>query len=247
MPVLQKTLPSGLSGEIRGLKGREIKKLGESQNPYFDVLDGCWLKTLAAGPYVLHDGERPRWTEVLSGDIMTALLAVSEATFGAKRVVNWPCESHGCRSQVAALNATPIDVTKNIAIRPLAPEMLAAFRDGNRIEAVVDGKRLWHRLATGADIAAAFARAGKGKPDIFEALERRIVEIEGVRDFPQDRIAWLEELELADLRAFGKTMNSRECGPEQTFQTQCAFCKLVQDVPIPFIDLLIQTEEEPTV
>jgi len=243
MPTLSLTLPSGLAGEVRGLKGREVKLLGESKNPYFDVLDGCWVGTTAPGPYTLHDGVKPRWSEVLAGDIMTALLKVSEATFGTERVVNWACTDRNCRGTTAELNPTPINVARDIKIRPLAPALLAAFSAGNRVEITVAGVKVWHRLQTGATLDAAFRTAGTGGADLFHMLAGQIDEIEGVRQFDQDKVAWLEDLELADLRILGKMMQSHECGPEQSFETQCAFCKRSQSVPFPFIDFLLNPDE----
>src|SRR5512140_1005118 len=96
------TCPSGLSGEIRGLKGKEGKLLADRSAArsglLFDrILAGCWLATLDSGIYALDEGEALDWSKVLVADRFYALLQIRSLTFGDEYAFQVQCQSAGCR------------------------------------------------------------------------------------------------------------------------------------------------------
>ena len=75
------TCPSGLSGEIRGLKGKEGKLLADraaarSGSTFEKILAGCWLATIDPGIYDLPDNGAVDWSRVLVAELSLAKTAM---------------------------------------------------------------------------------------------------------------------------------------------------------------------------
>ena len=229
------TCPSGLSGEIRGLKGKEGKLLADRASAKsgvtFDrILAGCWLATLDPGLYALEEGQPLDWSKVLVADRFYALLQVRSLTFGDEYAFQVQCQSAGCRERFE----WELDL-KNLPVRVLSDETKAAFRDGNRFETRLprDGRKVWFRLMTGADEvrAASALRAGRDGM-LLTALAMRIVEIEGVKS--EDKRRFLEDMEMADAAALLDSFDEADGGVETSIEVECPACGGVQDVQLPF-------------
>jgi hypothetical protein len=230
--------PSGLVLDVRELKGREIRQIREVKNPLLTIAEGCTVKVVDAGPYVLHDGKSVRWGEALAGDMMTAILRVAEAGFGVKRKVPFECTDEDCRKRCPEPTLWPLDLRADLAIRPISPEDLQAFLKDNRFEDVIEGARVVYRLPTGATIDAAFRQ----RPDAHEwkALADGIIEIEGVRPFDQDKLDWIDNLSADGLRKLGLAMGAREPGPPNTLKVQCHWCGRERVRVVPFAGLTFE-------
>src|SRR4051794_41098829 len=85
--------PSGLAGEIRGLKGKEGKVLSDRTAAragalFEKILAGCWLGTTDPGIYELSEtGSTDStgtidWSKILVADRFYALLQIRALTFG---------------------------------------------------------------------------------------------------------------------------------------------------------------------
>jgi hypothetical protein len=227
--------PSGLSGEIRGLKGKEGKLLADrgaarAGSTFEKLLAGCWLQTLDPGLYDVPDGAPLDWSKVLVADRFYTLLQIRSLTFGDEYAFSVQCKSAGCRERFEWELSLA-----DLPVRALSETSRAAFKDGNRFEARLprDGRRVWFRLMTGADEARA-AVALKNARDgmLLTALAIRIVEIEGVAD--KDRRAFLEEMEMADATALLDTFEEVDGGVETTLEVECPHCFGVQEVELPF-------------
>jgi len=223
--------PSGLAGEVRGLKARELKLLGDralsrSGAVLDKLLNSCWLGTTDPGVYDRTDEGSPDWGQVLVGDRFYALLQIRRATFGDEYAFSVQCPSAGCRRFEWELNLGELPV------RTLAPEARATFQRGNRFETVLPrgGRRVWFRLLTGADEMRAAMLQRQG---LLDAVDLRIVEIEGVAE--KDRRRVLEDLELADLARLLDASDEVDCGVETDIEAECPRCGGVQDVKLPFV------------
>ena len=83
--------PSGLKGEARRIKGREIQAIADkladdedvSEAGLIAVLNGCWVNTISAGPYgyVSTGTVNVPWRKVLKGDLIPALLNIRVGSF----------------------------------------------------------------------------------------------------------------------------------------------------------------------
>ena len=229
------TCPSGLSGEIRGLKGKEGKLLADraaaKSGVTFDrILAGCWLATIDSGIYPLGESEALDWSKVLVADRFYTLLQIRSLTFGDDYAFQVQCQSHGCRERFEwELNL------KDLPVRVLSDEARAAFKNGNRLETQLprDGRKVWFRLMTGADEvrAATALRAGRDGM-LLTALAMRIVEIEDVK--AEEKRRFLDDMELADAAALLDRFDEADGGVETSIEVECPVCGGVQDVQLPF-------------
>jgi hypothetical protein len=227
--------PSGLSGEIRGLKGKEGKLLADRNaaragSTFEKLLAGCWLQTIDPGVYDIPDGAPLEWAKVLVADRFYALLQIRSLTFGDEYAFSIQCKSAGCRERFEWELSL-----KDLPVRPLSEAAKAAFKGGNRFETTLprDGRRVWFRLMTGADEARAAAVLKNGRDGmLLTALALRIVEIEGVTD--KDKRPFLDEMEMADAAALLDKFEEVDGGVETTLEVECPACFGVQEVELPF-------------
>jgi hypothetical protein len=227
--------PSGLAGEIRGLKGKEGKLLSDRSSAragatFEKILAGCWLSTTDPGLYELSDDGTLNWSKVLVADRFYALLQIRAQTFGDDYAFSVQCATASCRERFEwTLNLQDLPVV------PLTDAAKAAFRAGNRFETALprDGRKVWFRLMTGADEvrAASVLKAGR-EATLLTALGLRIVEIEDVPD--QERRKFLDDMEMADAAALLDQFDQADGGVETTIEVECPACLGIQDVQLPF-------------
>ncbi|HEY5316361.1 MAG TPA: hypothetical protein VIJ20_00160, partial [Solirubrobacteraceae bacterium] len=90
------TMPSGLSGEARGLKVKELQKLADPALArglrHIDIMLGVITSVIDPGPYKFEPGEAPKWDSVLLGDRFAALIDVRCATWGPTYEFTGRCE-----------------------------------------------------------------------------------------------------------------------------------------------------------
>lgn len=226
--------PSGLAGEIRGLKGKEGKLLSDRTSAragatFEKILAGCWLATTDPGIYDFPDGTVD-WSKVLVADRFFALLQIRARTFGDDYAFSVQCLSPACRERFEwTLNLQELPVV------PLSDAVKAAFKAGNRFETTLplDGRKVWFRLMTGADEvrAASVLKAGQGGT-LLTALALRILEIEDVPD--HERRKFLDDMEMADAAALLDHFDQADGGVETSIEVECPSCLGVQDVELPF-------------
>lgn len=226
--------PSGLSGEIRGLKVQELnlladRRVAKSGQQLERILASCWQRTLDPGPYALGAAGLD-WGQVLQGDRFYALLRMRILSLGADYAFSVVCQNEGCCTRIAwevALDDLPVKL--------LSDESRACFQDGNRFEAWLPqaAVRVWFRLLVGAD-EQRFARMRQASPDrLWSAkLALHIVEIEGIDSSQRSR--FIEDLALADAEFLRCAFERVDCGVETTIEIECPVCMMPQDVDLPF-------------
>lgn len=229
------TCPSGLSGEIRGLKGKEGKLLADRMaaragSTFEKLLSACWLTTTDPGIYAAPEGGPIDWGKVLVADRFYALLEIRSLTFGDDYAFAVQCKNQGCRERFE----WELSLRK-LPVKQLSESAKEAFRSGNRFETKLprDGRKVWFKLMTGADEARA-AAAIKNSRDgmLLTALGLRIVEIEGVAE--RDKRTFLEDMEMADAAALLDEFDAHDGGVETTLEVECPSCFGVQEVELPF-------------
>jgi hypothetical protein len=227
--------PSGLAGEIRGLKGKEGKLLSDRSSAragatFEKILAGCWLATTDPSIYEFSDDGTLNWSKVLVADRFYTLLQIRAQTFGDDYAFSVQCATDACRERFEwTLNLQELPVV------PLSDAAKAAFRAGNRFETTLprDGRKVWFRLMTGADeVRAASVLKANRDATLITALGLRIVEIEGVPD--QERRKFLDDMEMADATALLDQFDQADGGVETTIEVECPACFGIQDVQLPF-------------
>jgi phage FluMu protein Com len=226
--------PSGLAGNIRGLKIKEgslftDRKLLRQGLIVEKVLGRCWIETTDPGPYDF--GEKGiDWGKVLQGDRFFALLQMRVATYGPQYAFGLTCQNDVCRERFE----WELDLME-LPVKKLPTESAENFKNGNRFETVLPGagRKVWFRLLTGEDERKFPALRSKADGNLMTALFTfRIVEIEGVK--PQEKNGFVEDLELSDAMFLRSEFDRADCSVETTIEVECPHCLTVQEIDLPF-------------
>lgn len=235
--------PSGLTLELRGLRGKELRILEDktskkTNRTYDSILTSCTVKVVNVGPYKdLDQGQDIDWDKMLVGDKFFALLAIRAETFGSSYDFNFKCTSCG------EMVPWTIDVLKHLEIKKLAPDDARKFRQGETFDAVLaNGDTVKYRLPVGADEHAASVSKNTGDALLVNLARRLsgVVTAEGESKAPK---AYLEEAGLKDVLALAKELQSHDCGVNTTIEVQCnkldkktndlVGCEAVQELQLP--------------
>ncbi len=224
--------PSGLVGEVRGLKVKEFnilanRRLAKGGQQLDQVLRSCWLQTVDPGPYNFAD-QPVNWDHVLQGDRFFALLKIRSLSLGADYAFTVGCQNDACRERFE----WEISL-EDLPIRALSEEARAAFQAGNRFETQLsDGRRIWFRLAVGGDERRFAGMRQSNRDRLWSSmLALRIVEIENVKDSEKRR--FIEDLEVQDAEHLRDEFDRVDCGVETTIEVECPECFTVQEVELP--------------
>lgn len=238
------TLPTGMTGEIRGMKGREAQALADpgltrSGRSIEIMLEACFLSVVEPGVYNFEPGSKPKWTNVYLADRFQALIDIRIATWGPDYEFGLQCGS--CRERYE----WEVDL-RELPRKLMPEETRAQLKEGpNRFTCDgPDGAEITFKLANGADEAsiAKLRRQNGGRWGIVDALAVQVTNVSSIalRDAQQDRPsqkamrAWLEELDLLPLRALLDAVQAHDGGVETDIETECPYCKWRQDVALPF-------------
>ena len=225
--------PSGLTGEIRGLKVKEFnilanRRLAKSGEQIDGVLRSCWVSTIDPGPYEFA-GDSPDWSQVLQGDRFYAFLkiwALGKPDYHFKV----RCQAPSCGRDIEWTIALD-----DLPVRSLSDEARASFKKDNRFETQlpVSGKRVWFRLPLGRDERRFSQIQASNRERLWSAmLAFRVVEIEGVKD--SDKLRFIEDLDYADAEFLRGEFDRVDCGVDTTIEIECDHCLLRQEVDLPF-------------
>lgn len=238
------TLPSGMTGEIRGMKGREAQALADptltrSGKSVEIMLEACFLSVVEPGVYSFEPGSKPKWTNVFLADRFQALIDIRIATWGAEYEFALQCGE--CRERYD----WELDL-RELPRKLMPEETRAQLKEGhNRFTCEgPDDSEITFKLANGADEAtiAKLRRQNKGRWGIVDALAVQVVNVSSImpRDAQQDRPSqkairgWLEELDLLPLRAVLDAIQAHDGGVETDIETECPLCQWRQEVALPF-------------
>lgn len=226
--------PSGLTGEIRGLKTKEANALagqGQSRATLDQVLSACWIGTTDPGPYKMGPDGKPDWSQVLVCDRMIVMMQIRIATFGAEYAFKLQCTNSACREKFEWV----LDLANDIVVQPLPEESREVFRRGNRFEVEIPGvgRKAWFKLTTGADEARAEKAVKQRRDKVMSvAMATRLIEIDGVSDV--QKLAWLDELELSDANELIARMDEADGGVNTDIECECEHCGNRMEIALPF-------------
>jgi hypothetical protein len=236
MPSAIITCPSGLTGEIRSFKFKELRAFADNgrrnlSRALTDMLQACWLRTDDPAVY----GDKFTWGKALYADRLYAWIQARILGFGADIDFEFQCDSESCRernpgmqSWGSHLNALPLQM--------LPEASKAAFLAGNRFETTVVGKAVAFRLLTG-DLESQIEDRQRGKKrNEAESVAELLIQVEGVGTVYRDLVDWVDDLDAGDLARLGQVFTDATCGVDLGVEVQCEHCRRVIKVDIPFVE-----------
>lgn len=255
MPTKTLVLPSGLTGEVRNLKAKEMSILADPANaqqartskrrqrdgekaskrahPLDPIYSGCWLKTIDPGPYPISEGMAVPWSKVLQCDRFYLLLQIRDLTWGAYEF-KVKCQTADCGR---AKNGFLWEMDLNeLAFK----ELPAASRDKVKagdltFDITIGGRACKYRLMTGEDEAnlPTLPDDVAGPKKMLAQVASRLFFVEGIDD-DDDRIDWVGELDVPDLYAASRAMEAIDGGVETRTKVVCDECEEEMTIDVPF-------------
>jgi hypothetical protein len=242
MPILE--TPSGLTAEVRKIRGVELVRLAEQADDeaetsaFGQVLGACWIRTIDPGPYpfVKADSEeRPPWPRILKGDVLFAFVYLRRISMPDGNSYDFDVRCEECRKRYG----WTIDLAKDLKVKPLPPESVERIKAGEAFETCMhDGRRIRFALQT-TDQEAPMLRLMKQqkrtRTTFVDVLASQTISIEGVNPDLRARWRFLSELDLDELYGLREAFEAPDCGLDTAIQTRCtkAACSWVQDVNLP--------------
>lgn len=236
MPQVTVTLPSGMRGTIRGLKGKEINLFANLTNARANattlkILASVWQETHENGPcYDFEDGVQ--WDKVLQCDRFTALLYARVATWGPTYEFRQQCGS--CRKRFE----WSLDLTE-LEAKPLPESSVEQFKAGNRFTTTVlddsgEARRVVFQLLTPKlenkiNQATNISTAERATV----ALAQRIVSVEGLDDGKGAIKAWLNDLDMGALFDLIDALDEHDGGIDTEIEIECPHCGAGDDIDLP--------------
>lgn len=221
--------PSGLKGEIRKPKVREIndmRKGGSTIQAYTKLLRACWTRTIDRGIYSWEgDMNNVPWSEVLSGDRFHLLLRLRVGLYGPMYHFNVPCRS--CNQ----LYPWDINLDEDLIIKPLVDEAKEILKSKEKIFecSTLDGHEIRFRAGTGG----LEKMVDDQEEPIIKFVLPRIASLDDQAQPKKIREVLLDMDQdvFDDLRA---KMAISECGPDTTITTRCTKCGAPNTSDLPF-------------
>jgi hypothetical protein len=246
-------LPSGLSGEVRSLSGKDGRFLSNEKliqdNQIEDyVLRNCWIATADPGPYPFTNGVD--WGDVLIGDRLVAVIHIRQATYpndpydlpikcpskvcGNK--FHWEIDLHELlKEKMKKLPASSAKVMKegggNFPIVIPSTETKASFS-----LLTANSRRAYMKWQ---DQLRAKAQQDKkmNKEDMTNDLVNAAVfwnlKVEGI-DKLLKRQEFLEDLPLGALIDLRNIVEAADCGVDTEIEIECPKCSVSWKTDLPF-------------
>lgn len=233
--------PTGLRLKMRSVKGKDIDGLRDKRRintgeALTELLMACTVEVVDTAVY--SGLSSFHWADALLGDRFAALIGLRRATAGDMYEFKIRCGVRGCNNNISwEVNLTELDV------QPLPEASRLVFAENNEFITEVDGREVVFGLTTGRDQLriAKIIEKDKGPKRGLAQAERalygllvRIQRVNGVE--PKDVMAWLDDLDLADINALRKSMDDVDCGIETEILVDCSGpkgCGTRQNIDLP--------------
>lgn len=236
------TCPSGLRVRLRGIKGKDIDGLRDKRRlrtgeAISGLLDACTLEVLDRSIYARLPSFS--WADALVGDRTRCIVALREVTSGGEYNFRLRCSDKECRAMID----WQLDLG-HLEVKPLSPESAEVFLAGNVYETRLNDTLVRFSLNTGRTHARILklAQQLESKPksssegQTLLGLAGKIISVEGVDNV----LDWLGDLDLGDIAALVKSMDSVDCGVNTTIEIVCEACELKQAVELPLDSTFFQ-------
>lgn len=264
MSSIQIVLPSGLAGEIRNMKAKELSHIASPTNgkapkifgkkkgakapmkkhQLDPIFEGCWLSTSDPGPYTFRNsnvaGQPPGidWGKVVIADRFAALMAIRQLTWGNYEF-KVRCPSPICE-YAKKFFIWEIDLT-DLQVKPLPDASIEKIKAGDLLFPItIGGKACLFSLITG-ETEANRPEFHPDLPDEQKMLAQvasRLIKIEGQDVDPSDAavLDWVGDLDAPDLVQASTDMDAVDGGVETRTLISCPGCDLEFASDVPFDD-----------
>jgi hypothetical protein len=242
MPILE--APSGLTAEVRKIRGVELVNLAEQaddaapSDAFGQVLGSCWLRTINPGPYPFVKGdseERPPWGRILKGDVLFAFVFLRRISMPDGDTYDFDVRCEECRNRYG----WSVNLAKDLTVKRLPAESAEKLRKGESFETKIgDGRVVRFNLQTTTQedpMLRLMKQQKRGRSTFVDVLAAQTTAIEGVNPDLRARWRFLSELDLDDLYRLRDAFEDPDCGLDTAIQTRCTkrACGWVQDVNLP--------------
>jgi hypothetical protein len=236
MPQVTVTLPSGMRGTIRSLRGKEINLFANMSNAKANattlkILTNVWQETHEDGAcYEFAEGVE--WGKVLQCDRFTALLYARVATWGAEYSFRLHCGS--CRKRYD----WSLDLTE-LEMKPLPEASVETFKAGNKFATTVldeagESRRVAFQLLTPKLEAKIEQAANLSTAErVTAALAQRIVTVEGLDEGKGAIKAWLNDLPMGSMYDLIESLDEHDGGIETEIEVECPHCGAGEEIDLP--------------
>lgn len=242
MPEIDIVCPSGLSGTIRGLQGRELDLFAnreelQKRRVGRRILDNCWVKTRDRGVYEekdFHQNGNPNFDKVLQGDRLFVLLNVRIATHGPEFAFRYQCSKDTCRHPYE----WTLKLDEDLPIYDFPEESLENYKAHNTFQTDLDGETVFFKLMTGDDELEVIKLYDLA-PDMqaTTSLMQRIIKIKGrdgsMIDDSNDIREWAQNLSFGATRDLIDLMDEVDGGVETAIEIRCPKCGNIEDIQLP--------------
>lgn len=232
---MEVTCPSGLRGNIRKAKVRDIDDLhsapsgGNNVAAYCKLLQACWQQTLDKGPY-RWDGEPDviPWNQVVSGDLFYMLIALRRALHGGDYDYRVTCKE---------CNAKPfkwrVNLDKDLDERPMSDEVKEVLSRPEKDRLFKAELKDGSELVFKPGVAALEGRIDPNERPLIRAVLPRILTLAGEAQQKKLREVLLDmDADIFDdLRA---KLLDVECGIDTDILVRCPSCNATQVSSLPF-------------
>lgn len=244
---MQLTLPSGLAGDVRKIKGIEINAMaaqadgvGEADGGFSTLLGGCWLGTTDRGPYPptrfkqVGDKVTPLWGKILKGDLLAGIVFLRQVSLTDGDEYDFDVQCQECRKPIQwSLRLS------HLPIRPLPEASAERLRAGEPFEARVDGRVVLFDLQCMEQeepIARLMKQQKRMRGTIVDVLAGQVRSVDGVAPGIKARWEWISSLDMDQLYELQAQMEDADCGVETETEVICKRreCQEQQRVNLPF-------------
>lgn len=235
--------PSGLTGEVRKLKGKEANNLADRRlsrkgETYDRILRGCWLNTEDPGPYgriVQPGASSVPWGSILVCDRFYILAAIRVATYGPEYIFPTKCGEDG-RGGCGHKFEWEVNIETDLDVFDLPDASRAKIAAGdNRFTVTLQGVSYAFKLLTGDDERRSGQRLQKARDALVTtALAARIIEVEGLEGGRSAIPAYLEELDLDVQLELLEKFEEVDGGIDTDFEVECPRCENIYRAAVPF-------------
>jgi hypothetical protein len=232
---MQIVCPSGLTGEIRGMRVSEEalltdKHLNRSGRLMTALFEACWCGTIDPGPYRMQG--KPDFTQIASVDRTFLFLQIRIASYGSAYTFETKCNN--CE----AVFAWEIELEDFVTgSRPMKPEGRDQIAKAELLETQLpcSGSKVRWRVGIGADeeFVARLDKKEREQQAGSYSLARNILDFDGKTNWG-DIITSVSELPLRDGDVLRDLIDEVEGGPKLLFPIECNKCGSLQLTMLPF-------------
>ena len=239
--------PSGLKFIARKFKGAELHSIQERVSPnamgdtIADVLHGCHMETIDAGPYregtASVGNAKPAFKRVLFKDAWAALLLLRNATFpnfAGAYSFEFHCSDAMCRE----IDSSTVPLDKLLArMQPLPEASFRRLQNGEAFESVVEGRRVkWDlpRMAQQAPMREFMKKNNLRADSALTQICRQLLNVEGAKLQRMDFFwKWAKELDGDSIDQLLYEMESADAKVDTRVVVQCRHCQNKQKIQLP--------------